>query len=79
MKLRPYQDEAVTHAINMISERDNSLIVAGTGAGKTIMMAAVIGRYYNGFRATHKRSPHVLVLVHRTEIHTQNHDKFALR
>ena len=78
MKLRPYQDEAVTHAINMISERDNSLIVAGTGAGKTIMMAAVIGRYFNGFRATHKRSPHVLVLVHRTEIHTQNHDKFAL-
>ena len=78
MKLRPYQENAVQHAVEMISERKNSLIVAGTGAGKTIMMAAVIGKYFNGFRAIHKRSPHILVLVHRTEIHTQNHDKFSL-
>ena len=78
MKLRPYQENAVNHAIEMITEHGNSLIVAGTGAGKTIMMAAVIGKYFKGFRATKKRSPHILVLVHRTEIHTQNHDKFAL-
>lgn len=78
MKLYPYQDEAVTHAVEMLSERGNSLIVAGTGAGKTIMMAACIGRFFYGFRAEHKRSPHVLVLVHRTEIHTQNHSKFSL-
>ena len=78
MKLYPYQDKAAQHAIEMIAERGNSLIVAGTGAGKTIMMAAIIGRYFNGFRAIHKRSPHVLVLVHRTEIHTQNHSKFSL-
>lgn len=78
MNLRPYQEKAVSHALDMIVERNNSLIVAGTGAGKTIMMAAAIGRYFNGFRATHKRSPHILVLVHRTEIHTQNHSKFSL-
>lgn len=78
MKLYPYQEEAVTHAVTEIFERGNSLIVAGTGAGKTIMMAAAIGRFFNGFRAMHKRSPHVLVLVHRTEIHTQNHGKFSL-
>ena len=78
MKLYPYQDNAVQHAIEMLAERGNSLIVAGTGAGKTIMMAAAIGRYFNGFRAIHKRSPHILVLVHRTEIHTQNHSKFSL-
>ena len=80
LSLRPYQEEAVTHALSMLSddERRNSLIVAGTGAGKTIMMAAAIGRFFNGFRATHKRSPHILVLVHRTEIHTQNHSKFSL-
>ncbi len=78
MKLRPYQNEAVSFATDMIAERGNSLIVAGTGAGKTIMLAAVIGRYFNGFRATYKRSPHILVLVHRTEIHTQNHSKFSL-
>lgn len=78
MNLRPYQNEAVTHAINMIAERGNSLIVAGTGAGKTIMMAAAIGRFFTGFSATHGRNPHVLVLVHRTEIHSQNHSKFSL-
>lgn len=78
MKLRPYQDEAVEHAISMLNERGNSLIVAGTGAGKTIMMAAVIGKYCKGFKATHGRMPHVLVLVHRTEIHGQNHSKFSL-
>ena len=78
MKLRPYQEEAVTHAVNMLSERKNSLIVAGTGAGKTIMLAACIGRFYTGFKAVNKRTPHVLVLVHRTEIHSQNHDKFSL-
>lgn len=78
IKLYPHQEKAVQHAISMLSERGNSLIVAGTGAGKTIMMAAAIGRFFDGFRATHGKSPHILVLVHRTEIHTQNHSKFSL-
>ena len=76
-KLYPYQENAVQHAVTMLNERGNSLIVAGTGAGKTIMMAAAIGRFYNGFYAVNKRKPHVLVLVHRTEIHGQNHSKFS--
>lgn len=78
MILYPYQKKAVEHAVNMLFERGNSLIVAGTGAGKTIMMAAAIGRFFTSFRATRGRSPHVLVLVHRTEIHSQNHSKFSL-
>ncbi len=78
IKLRPYQDDAVNHATIMINERGNSLIVAGTGAGKTIMMAAAIQKFCRGYRAKHRKNPHVLVLVHRTEIHDQNHDKFAL-
>ena len=78
MKLRPYQNNAVEHAIDMLTDRGNSLIVAGTGAGKTIMMAAAIGKYFNGFKAVKGRYPHVLVLVHRTEIHGQNHGKFSL-
>ena len=65
MQLRPYQDKAVSHATDMLFERGNSLIVAGTGAGKTIMLAAVIGRFINGFYAIHGKKPHVLVLVHR--------------
>ena len=78
MKLYPYQEKAAQHAIEMLSERGNSLVVAGTGAGKTIMMAAIIGRYFDGFCAIHRRKPHVLVLVHRLEIHSQNHSKFSL-
>lgn len=78
MKLFPYQEKAVQNAVEMLRERENSLIVAGTGAGKTIMMAAAIGRFFTGFYATNKRKPHVLVLVHRTEIHDQNHKKFSL-
>ena len=76
IKLRPYQEHAVQNAVEMLAERGNSLIVAGTGAGKTIMMAAAIGRFANGFYAKHKRRPHVLALVHRTEIHSQNRTKF---
>ena len=75
--LRPYQETAVQNAVEMLKDRGNSLIVAGTGAGKTIMMAAAIGRFSNGFYAENKRRPHVLVLVHRTEIHDQNHTKFS--
>lgn len=77
IRLYPYQDNAVHNAITMLGERGNSLIVAGTGAGKTIMMAAAIGRFFYGFYAEHRRKPHVLVLVHRTEIHDQNHTKFS--
>ena len=78
MKLYPYQAQAVDNAVEMLTERKNSLIVAGTGAGKTIMMAAAIGKFYKGFKAVHGRNPHILVLVHRTEIHSQNHTKFSL-
>lgn len=77
IKLYPYQESAVSHAVTMLSQNSNSLIVAGTGAGKTIMMAGAIGRFISGFAAINKRKPHVLVLVHRTEIHGQNHSKFS--
>lgn len=77
IRLYPYQDSAVQNAVDMLNTRGNSLIVAGTGAGKTIMMAAAIGRFFNGFYAEKKRKPHILVLVHRTEIHDQNHTKFS--
>ena len=76
-KLYKYQNEAVQNAVEMLCERGNSLIVAGTGAGKTIMMGAAIGRFHNGFYAINNKKPHVLVLVHRTEIHDQNHTKFS--
>ncbi len=77
IKLYPYQEDAVSNAVRMLSERGNSLIVAGTGAGKTIMLSSVIGRFFYGFQAAAGRKPHILVLVHRTEIHGQNFKKFS--
>lgn len=77
IELYGYQENAVSHATQMLAERGNSLVVAGTGAGKTIMLAAVIGRFFYGFQSTNGRKPHILVLVHRTEIHGQNHKKFS--
>ncbi len=77
MKLRPYQDTATDYAIKQLFDCNNSLIVAPTGAGKTIMMAGAIGKFYTAFYAKNKKKPHVLVLVHRTEIHDQNHEKFS--
>lgn len=77
MKLYPYQEVASNYAITKLFERGNSLIVAGTGAGKTIMMAGTIQKFVQGFESEKGRKPHVLVLVHRTEIHAQNHSKFS--
>lgn len=76
MKLYPYQDKAVSSAIDNLFERYNALIVAATGAGKTIMMADAIKRFTVGFKALFGRYPHTLCLVHRTEIHGQNKSKF---
>lgn len=73
----PHQEKAVDHAVTALYERGNSLIVAGTGAGKTLMLAGVVKKWYHGFISQHGRRPHVLILVHRTEIHGQNHKKFA--
>lgn len=76
IELRPYQDKASSFAIDNLFKEGNSLIVAGTGAGKTIMLSETIRRFVNAFKSKFNRFPHTLVLVHRTEIHNQNLTKF---
>lgn len=76
IELRPYQDKASSFAIDNLFKEGNSLIVAGTGAGKTIMLSETIRRFVNAFKSKFDRFPHTLVLVHRTEIHNQNLTKF---
>ena len=39
-KLRPYQLKAVEFCTQKLAERKNSLLVAATGAGKTIMLSS---------------------------------------
>lgn len=78
IKLRNYQEKAVAYAINNLFKEQNSLIVAGTGAGKTIMLSETIRRFTTAFKAKFDRYPHTLVLVHRNEIHNQNLTKFQM-
>ena len=69
MILRPYQKIAVSDACNALDKHGNTLVVAPTGAGKTIMLSALIGE-------RHKAGKRVLVIQHRDELVKQNREKF---
>jgi len=70
MLLRPRQKLFVERSLAALSTRDNTLGVAPTGAGKTIMLSAVTGRMTgDGAKAC--------VLAHRDELTSQNRAKFA--
>ena len=72
MILREYQTHFVKECTDALIWNDNSLAVAPTGSGKTIMLSAVIQNLYEelqpGFKAC--------VLAHRKELTEQNLDKF---
>ena len=70
MLLRPRQKELVSKTIDALDTHGNTLAVAPTGAGKTIMLSAVLGRM---FEHDVKRA---CVLAHRDELTAQNIDKF---
>lgn len=70
MLLRPRQKELVARAVESLHKHGNTLAVAPTGAGKTIMLSAIIGEMF-------KSSPgKACVLAHRDELTFQNEDKF---
>ena len=71
MILREYQEVAVNDASDALDKHGNTLVVAPTGAGKTIMLSALVGK-------RHKRSQNVLVLQHRDELVSQNSNNFTL-
>lgn len=82
MNLRPYQERAVSSVLasflRPIVRTDEkttgrgTLVVAATGAGKTIKMAH-IGRRFADYLG---RPPNILILQHRRELVTQNRKKF---
>ena len=71
MLLRSRQQEFVDRCMVALADNDNTLGVAPTGAGKTIMLSAVIGKM-------HKQNPNLkaCVLAHRDELTAQNEEKF---
>jgi superfamily II DNA or RNA helicase len=70
MLLRKRQQEFVAKCAANLKTEKNTLGIAPTGAGKTIMMAAV------ALEAAPKDLPSV-ILQHRDELVTQNRDKFV--
>lgn len=69
MILREYQEVAVNAASEALDKHGNTLVVAPTGAGKTIMLSALVGKRYN-------KCKNVLILQHRDELVNQNMTKF---
>ena len=72
MKLRPYQQIAIDKTATALEQRNNTLAVAPTGAGKTVIIASVIDEYLK--KTGNKKR--VLVLVHRSKINFQNQATF---
>jgi superfamily II DNA or RNA helicase len=70
MLLRPRQKLFVERSVGALSQHGNTLAVAPTGAGKTIMLSAVAGRMIVDPDAK------ACVLAHRDELTDQNRDKF---
>jgi len=68
MLLRPRQETFVDRSLSALRERGNTLAVAPTGAGKTVMLSAVARDF--------GRSKRVLVLQHRDELVEQNRRTF---
>ena len=71
MRLRPRQKLFVERNLSALATRGNTLGIAPTGAGKTIMLSAVTGESIGDTDAK------ACVLAHRDELTTQNREKFG--
>lgn len=70
MLLRPRQKLFVERSLSALAEHGNTLGVAPTGAGKTIMLSAAVGEQIGSTAAK------AAVLAHRDELTAQNRAKF---
>lgn len=70
MILRERQKIFVQRSVSALKEHGNTLAVAPTGSGKTIMLSAVVGQLLSN------NDGKACVLAHRDEITGQNFDKF---
>lgn len=71
MLLRPRQKVFVERSIDALKQHQNTLGVAPTGAGKTIMLSGVTGQWLGDEDAK------ACVLAHRDELTSQNEAKFC--
>ncbi|MDH5528173.1 MAG: DEAD/DEAH box helicase [Nitrospirota bacterium] len=71
MILRPRQEEMVDCSVQALHRHGNTLAVAPTGSGKTIMLSAVVGRTLT------EPDMRACILAHRDELTAQNREKFG--
>jgi superfamily II DNA or RNA helicase len=69
--LRPRQTQLVERTLAALGQHGNTLAVAPTGSGKTIMLSAVTGRVLT------EPDAKACILAHRTELTGQNRAKFS--
>ena len=74
MLLRPRQQEFLDRTLDALSQNDNTLGIAPTGAGKTVLFSHLLGQLIRSGDAEKK----ALVLAHRDELTVQNSEKFRL-
>lgn len=73
MQLRPYQQQAVDSAIKDLGRHSKALVVAATGAGKSLIIAEVCKRFLSRFP-----DKKILALCYVREILESNHQKTEL-
>ena len=69
MILRKRQQEFVEKSVAALKQHGNTLGIAPTGAGKTLMFSAVVGELLGA-------DSKALILAHRDELTSQNQEKF---
>ncbi|MDA0902537.1 MAG: DEAD/DEAH box helicase family protein [Proteobacteria bacterium] len=69
MILRKRQQEFVQKSVAALKEHGNTVAIAPTGAGKTLMLSAVVGKVL-------EPNSKALILAHRDELTSQNEKKF---
>lgn len=70
MELRDYQLEMKSGSLSALNQGKHPLVIAFTGAGKTIFFSALAWEWYQ------QAGERVLILAHRRELITQTRDKF---
>lgn len=75
MLLRPRQKLFVERSVRALGEHGNTLAVAPTGAGKTIMLSAVAGSMIGD--SPKSTGAKACLLAHRDELTSQNQSKFG--
>mgnify|MGYP000429208066 CR=1 FL=1 len=78
MKLRPYQEAALSATVDAFaSGKQRVLVVKPTGTGKTVLFAALVARVAQGVRSRGGAPGRSLVLAHREELVRQAREKIV--